>query len=225
MVPVITVTGSSDSGKTTFVERIVPRLRGEGLRVGTVKHAPHGFDADRSGSDSHRHATGGADPVALVGPDGHALFCREAVDVDEVVTRHLGHVDLVLVEGLASRRGPTILTHRAGVPPRQRPVAADLLFVVTDEALTDPPWGDGDPPHVAPDDLEGAVALILAHLASVRPGDDPLPEGNVVELVADGVPLDLDAGTAGAVAAELVAALPPGLSATTHELILRLKLR
>jgi hypothetical protein len=52
-----------------------------------------------------------------------------------------------------------------------------------------------------------------------------LPEGNVVELVADGVPLDLDAGTAGAVAAELVAALPPGLSATTHELILRLKLR
>ncbi len=226
MVPVITVTGSSDSGKTTFVERIVPLLRGEGLRVGTVKHAPHGFDGDRPGSDSHRHATAGADPVALVGSDSCALFSEGTADVDELVTRYMGHLDLVLVEGLASRPGPKILTHRAGVPPRQHPAPADVLLVVTDEPLAADRWGDRDPaPHVHPDDPAGAVSLILAHLAAVRIADEAPPDGSVVELVADGVLIDVDARTAHALAAELVAALPPALTAATQELILRLKLR
>ncbi|MDE0392185.1 MAG: molybdopterin-guanine dinucleotide biosynthesis protein MobB, partial [Rhodospirillales bacterium] len=38
------VTGLSDSGKTTLVCRLLPRLRERGLRVATVKHAHHGFD-------------------------------------------------------------------------------------------------------------------------------------------------------------------------------------
>ena len=138
----------------------------------------------------------------------------------------MGHLDLVLVEGLASRPGPKILTHRAGVPPRQHPAPADVLLVVTDEPLAADRWGDRDPaPHVHPDDPAGAVSLILAHLASVRIVDDPPPDGSVVELVADGVLIDVDARIAQTVAAELVAALPPALTAATQELILRLKLR
>ena len=59
MPVVVTITGSSGSGKTTFVERVLPALRDRGLSVGTVKHASHGFTADRPGSDSARHAAAG----------------------------------------------------------------------------------------------------------------------------------------------------------------------
>lgn len=226
MVPVVTVTGSSDSGKTTFVERIVPLLEREGLRVGSVKHAPHGFDGDRPGSDSHRHASAGADPVALVGPEGHVLFLRGSADVDALVARHFDDVDVVLVEGLASRPGPKILINRSGVPPRQHPAPADVLFVVTDEPVTLPlAEGDEPPPEIAPDDLEAALALLLAHLASVTGVADALRDGVLVELEADGDPVDLDADTAQALLAALTAALPPSLTPTTAELILRLKLR
>lgn len=46
-VPVITVTGWSNSGKTTFVTRVVGLLTDMGVRVGVIKH--------------HGHKTGGVD--------------------------------------------------------------------------------------------------------------------------------------------------------------------
>ncbi len=74
MTAIVTVTGASDAGKTTFIEQVVPVLRARGLAVGTVKHAPHGFQADRPGSDSARHAAAGASPVLLAGSDGQVIF-------------------------------------------------------------------------------------------------------------------------------------------------------
>ena len=49
-IPVVTLIGRSDSGKTTLMEKLIPALRQRGYRVGTVKHHSHvGFEIDQIG--------------------------------------------------------------------------------------------------------------------------------------------------------------------------------
>ncbi len=56
---VIGIAGYSGSGKTTLIEKVIPVLVGEGLRVSLVKHAHHEFDVDQPGKDSYRHRHAG----------------------------------------------------------------------------------------------------------------------------------------------------------------------
>ncbi len=60
------VSASSNSGKTTLIEKIVKHLKARGLRVAVVKHASAGFELDRPGKDSWRFQEAGADSVVLV---------------------------------------------------------------------------------------------------------------------------------------------------------------
>lgn len=62
------VAGESDAGKTTLIERLVPRLAERG-RVGTVKSIHHGIEVDTPGKDTHRHREAGADAVVGVTPE------------------------------------------------------------------------------------------------------------------------------------------------------------
>ena len=45
----IGIAGRSGAGKTTLIARLIPELNRRGLAVSTVKHAHHGFEADRPG--------------------------------------------------------------------------------------------------------------------------------------------------------------------------------
>lgn len=86
---IVSFVGSSGVGKTTVVEQLIPLVRAAGLRVGTVKHAPHGHDVDRVGSDSWRHRQAGADAVLLAGADGAGRCCssRSIVRVTPSLSR------------------------------------------------------------------------------------------------------------------------------------------
>jgi len=59
-IPVIGFIGPSGSGKTTLLRKLVPELRGRGLRIGYLKHTHHDFDVDRPGKDSHEIGVAGA---------------------------------------------------------------------------------------------------------------------------------------------------------------------
>lgn len=110
-VPVIRVCGPSDSGKTTLIEKLVPLLKLKGLRVGTVKHAHHGFSIDHPGKDSWRHTQAGADATAVVGPDQSAWLIKteQEFSCEEAVEKFSDRVDLVLVEGFKRESGPAIV--------------------------------------------------------------------------------------------------------------------
>lgn len=169
---VVRVVGASGAGKTTLVERVVPRLRERGLAVGTVKHAHKGYDADRAGSDSARHWEAGASPVLLVGPDRRTLTEAGApLPLGVLVDRHLRHADLVLVEGFSTEPGPAVLVNRRGIERRRIADPADVILTVTDEPL-------GEGPEVGLDDVD-AVADRLAALVEERSGPD-------VRLTVDG---------------------------------------
>ena len=58
--PVVSMVGKCDSGKTTFLEKLIRELTARGVRVATVKHHVHDYDIDLPGKDSWRHARAGA---------------------------------------------------------------------------------------------------------------------------------------------------------------------
>jgi molybdopterin-guanine dinucleotide biosynthesis adapter protein len=113
--PIITVVGFSDAGKTTIIEKLVPELKQRGYRVGTVKHAAHGFAVDREGKDSWRHQQAGADIVAVAGPDKIAMVINTPDDILTTLRRMMTDVDLMLAEGFKSSRLPKLEVLRKAV--------------------------------------------------------------------------------------------------------------
>ena len=88
-IPMISVVGKSDTGKTTLLEKLVAELKRRGYRVATVKHDTHGFDIDQPGKDSWRHAQAGSDVVVISGPDRLALIEKREreMTLDEIADR------------------------------------------------------------------------------------------------------------------------------------------
>ena len=98
--PVVAFVGWSDTGKTTFIEKLIPVLVKSGLRVGTVKHHKRGFEMDRAGKDSWRHKQAGAAATLVSSPVRIGMV--QDVDHDYTLDELLPffrNVDLVLAEG------------------------------------------------------------------------------------------------------------------------------
>ena len=144
MVPIVSVVGRTNSGKTTLIEKLIPVLNRRGYRIGTIKHHHHGdFEADQKGKDSWRHAQAGAQATALVSASRVAIFQRVEVEspVDQVVQLFLDPLDLILTEGYKEHPFPKIEVIRREqecVPLCQR---EDYLIAL----VTDGDWELGVP--------------------------------------------------------------------------------
>lgn len=114
MVPIISIVGYADAGKTTLIEKLVLALKGRGYRVGTVKHAVHESSLDTEGKDSWRHYQAGADAVAVVSDEKIAIIRRKnptSGDSREDLSRvapYFSDMDLVLAEGYKQAPFPKI---------------------------------------------------------------------------------------------------------------------
>jgi molybdopterin-guanine dinucleotide biosynthesis protein B len=110
------VAASSNSGKTTLIEKVVRILKDRGLRVAVIKHASKGFELDRPGKDSWRFRKAGADAVMLVGPDDVALMKKtERQPSPEELELWAGDVDIVIREGFKQEGSNRIEVFRGGV--------------------------------------------------------------------------------------------------------------
>ncbi len=112
-VPVVSMVGKSGVGKTTALERVIREIKRRGYKVGTIKHDTHGFEMDRPGKDSWRHAQAGSDAVVISGPRRMALIRKldGEMALDEIV-QLMGDVDLVLTEGYKRGDKPKIEVSR-----------------------------------------------------------------------------------------------------------------
>lgn len=144
MPPIISVVGKSKSGKTTLIEKLVPELKKRGYRIGTVKHAHHGFNMDEEGKDSWRHKAAGAETVVVVSPGRIAMVKDDDFQNFETLEKYFEEMDLVITEGFKRRNRPKIEICRAERDPE--PVCRDdknLIALVTDtEAVLDVPIFD-----------------------------------------------------------------------------------
>ena len=99
--PVLSFTAKSGTGKTTYLEKLLPLLKEQGLRIAVVKHDAHGFEIDKPGKDSYRLSHAGADHMILTSTDQTAAIIRhpgQSQDFESVLAR-IQNADLILSEG------------------------------------------------------------------------------------------------------------------------------
>ena len=99
--------GLSDSGKTTLIEQLIPRLVARNESVAAIKHTHHEVNDSRAG-DTGRFLEAGALPVILAGAGEAIVFAPDPRRVTfaspHELLRHCA-VDIVLVEGFKSFDG------------------------------------------------------------------------------------------------------------------------
>ncbi|MBC7324588.1 MAG: molybdopterin-guanine dinucleotide biosynthesis protein B [Moorella sp. (in: Bacteria)] len=153
--PIISVVGKSDVGKTTLLTKLLPELKRRGYRVATIKHDTHGFDIDRPGKDTWRHAEAGADVVVISSPRKMALIERVEAELSlDAIAGRIQNVDLIITEGYKRGDKPKIEVHRAAAGGELLCEPEELLAVATDEPLAI------DVPCYGLDDAAGLVDLI-----------------------------------------------------------------
>ncbi len=155
--PMVTVMGWANSGKTTFLEGLIPVLVGRGIRVAVIKHDAHGISVDHEGKDTWRLAQAGAETTAILGPSQWAVMSRGESDLD-ALRRKLPPVDLILGEGFKFSHLPKIEVHRKATGHALITRDSTLLAVMTDEVL------DTATPQLALDDFEGCADLLCSLL-------------------------------------------------------------
>ncbi len=114
-IPIISIVGKSNSGKTTLVEKLIPELIKRGYRVATIKHNKHGFDIDHEGKDSWRHKQAGACTTVIACPTRVALIEDISHDyaLDEIRDKYIKDVDIILAEGYKGNPFPKIEVFRS----------------------------------------------------------------------------------------------------------------
>lgn len=142
MTQVVSFVGRSNSGKTTLVARLIVELKARGLRVGVIKHAHHGFDLDKEGSDSAMYGESGADGVMLASPTGMAMLRPDPADSDlDRLLDFFRDMDLVITEGFKQTDKPKIEVWRTGLgePPLGHSLENMIALVSDDPVQTDLP--------------------------------------------------------------------------------------
>jgi len=86
MIPVVSIVGKSDAGKTTLIEKLIPELKRRGYRVATIKHDAHHFEIDQPGKDSYRPFHAGSDWTVIGSPGQLASIRRleRELTLDEI---------------------------------------------------------------------------------------------------------------------------------------------
>jgi molybdopterin-guanine dinucleotide biosynthesis protein B len=155
-IPIVSIVGRSDAGKTTLLEKVIPELKRRGYRVATVKHHAHpGFEIDRPGKDTWRYAQAGSDHVVIAAPDKVASIRRVAREptLDEIVAG-ITDVDIILTEGYKWAGKPKIEVVRSA--RSREPICGpdELMALVTDVPF------DLNVPQFGLEDVAGLADLI-----------------------------------------------------------------
>ena len=159
MIPVVSVVGKSNSGKTTLIEKMIGELVRRGYRVATIKHNRHGFEIDHEGKDSWRHKRAGARTTVIASPLRVAVVedVGKDLDIGELVDRYIRDVDIVLSEGFKKNPFPKIEVNRREMNQALLCTSADnLLAVCSDRPLT------AGVPCLDINDIGGLVDLVEA---------------------------------------------------------------
>ncbi|MEN8614996.1 molybdopterin-guanine dinucleotide biosynthesis protein B [Dehalogenimonas sp. THU2] len=179
--PVVAFVGHSESGKTGYLERLLPELTRRGLKVATVKHVPQHFHPHTPARDTERHLAAGA--AATVASTGDALILTKPFTAEapfEEIGRLLGdEYDLILAEGFKQSGVPKIEVWRQGIGRPLENLKSRVAVVTSD-----------DYPGTAPrfftlDDLSGMADFLEKGFVQ--------PQRQRVSLHINGAPVTLSA--------------------------------
>ena len=159
LIPVVSVVGKSNCGKTTFLEKLIKEMKLRNYQLAVIKHDVHGFEMDKPGKDTWRHAQAGADIVCISSPQKMAMIkkVQRELSLDEVIA-HLDGVDIIFTEGYKREAKQKIEVFRKAVCGEPLCAKEELLAVASDTALYE------DVPHFSLDDAGGMADFLAAKL-------------------------------------------------------------
>ncbi len=159
-IPVIGIAGRSGSGKTTLIERLIPLLKKEGVRVAVIKHSHHDLEFDVPGKDTHRLKKAGAAAAVLVSPSGIGVVKDLAKEpsLDEIISCYADDTDIVIVEGYKHEKARKIevFTKKRGREPLCASGEENYIAIVTDDNVEVPL------PRFARDDVNAVAHFIIS---------------------------------------------------------------
>ena len=135
MPAMISVVGTSNVGKTTLIEKLIPELKKRGYRIGVVKHAHHGFDIDQKGKDSWRHKAAGADTAMVASHGKIAMIKDDPCEGLDCLEKYFEDMDLVITEGYKKANKAAVEVFRSAAhqtPLYTKSDAHPLIAVMSD---------------------------------------------------------------------------------------------
>lgn len=135
-IPIVSFVAYSGTGKTTFLERLIQKLKVRGLKIAIVKHDGHRFEIDHEGKDSDRFTKAGADVTGLISSEKAVLMENRQTDPEEFLKKIDG-VDLILTEGFKQGPWPKIMLHRKGTGKPMPLLPEECLAVISDVEILD----------------------------------------------------------------------------------------
>lgn len=94
------VSGVKNSGKTTFLEKLIPVLCSRGYRVALIKHDGHEFRGDVPGTDTWRLKKAGAYGTAVFSGTQWMAVKEQPQTTPEELFRLFPEADIILLEGM-----------------------------------------------------------------------------------------------------------------------------
>jgi len=147
-LPIVSIVGKSQSGKTVLMEQLIAEFKRRGYKVAALKHSHGGMEIDHPGKDSWRFAQAGSDAVFVSSPDKLAFIknLNHDLNIEEIMPIVGPEFDLILAEGFRKSKIPKIEVHRKELGDDLLCSPEELSAIVTDGSLdTDRaqlPWGD-----------------------------------------------------------------------------------
>jgi len=147
-VPIVSIVGKSQSGKTVLIEQIIAEFKRKGYKVAALKHSRSGMEIDHPGKDSWRYAQAGSDAVLISSPDKLAFIksLDHDLSIEEILPIIGPEFGLVLVEGFKKSKIPKIEVHKKELGDDLLCSPEELSAIVTDGSLdtdiTQLPSGD-----------------------------------------------------------------------------------
>ncbi|OQY00539.1 MAG: molybdopterin-guanine dinucleotide biosynthesis protein B [Desulfobacteraceae bacterium 4572_130] len=149
---IISIVGKSKSGKTTFLEKLIPELKKRGYKLGIVKHTHSKFEFDKKYKDSWRHKNAGASATFVVSSEKIAMVKDEKYESLKKIRKYLLDMDLIITEGFKKEKMPKIEIFRKN--SKHKPLYINdksLVAFVTDSyhKINVPVFGLNDIKNVA----------------------------------------------------------------------------
>ncbi|HUW45675.1 MAG TPA: gephyrin-like molybdotransferase Glp, partial [Dehalococcoidia bacterium] len=147
-LPIVSIVGKSQSGKTVLMEQLIAEFKRRGYKVASLKHSHGGMEIDHPGKDSWRFAQAGSDAVFVSSPDKLAFIknLNHDLNIEEIMPILGPEFDLILAEGFRKSKTPKIEVHRKELGDDLLCSPEELSAIVTDGSLdidiAQLPWGD-----------------------------------------------------------------------------------
>ncbi len=104
----LAISGVKNSGKTTLITQLIPKLVEKKLKIATIKHDGHGFTADIEDSDSYRHKLAGAYATAVFSNNKYMIVKDVPECSEAMIIQSFPEADLILLEGFKNSDYPKI---------------------------------------------------------------------------------------------------------------------